>query len=106
MRASKRGANKMNNQANNPMHPMEPLEARLAKAPRCLARTRSGKPCQSPAVKGAKRCRMHGGGKNREGRGSGAPAGNCNAMKHGARSAETRKIMAMVRAWDKLPKES
>jgi len=30
-------------------------------SPRCGAKTRSGKPCRSPAVDGKKRCRMHGG---------------------------------------------
>ena len=60
---------------------MEP-EA-LANSPRCLARTRSGTECQSPAVKGRTRCRMHG-GTNR-----GAPKGNRNARKHGGRSADT-----------------
>lgn len=30
-------------------------------APRCGARTRSGAPCQGPAVRGRGRCRMHGG---------------------------------------------
>ena len=45
---------------------------------RCGARTRSGKPCMSPAVSGKKRCRMHGGAE-----GSGAPRGNKNALKHG-----------------------
>ena len=70
---------------------MQPLEARLANAPRCLARTRSGKPCQSPAVKGKARCRMHGG------RGSGAPSGNRNAWKHGAKSAGTLETLALIR---------
>ena len=45
---------------------------------RCGAKTRRGTPCQSPAVRGKKRCRMHGGAK-----GSGAPLGNKNALKHG-----------------------
>ncbi len=45
---------------------------------RCRAKTRSGRPCASPAVRGKKRCRMHGGAK-----GSGAPFGNTNALKHG-----------------------
>ncbi len=49
--------------------------------PRCGARTRSGKPCHNPCVKGKKRCRMHGGAA-----GSGAPKGNKNALKHGGRS--------------------
>ena len=51
-------------------------------SPRCGARTRSGSPCRSPAVAGKNRCRMHGGAK-----GSGAPRGNKNALKHGAFTA-------------------
>lgn len=34
---------------------------------------------------------MHGG------KGSGAPEGNRNAWKHGARSAETREALALIR---------
>ena len=45
---------------------------------RCGAQTRKGTPCQAPAVSGKARCRMHGGAK-----GSGAPVGNTNALKHG-----------------------
>jgi hypothetical protein len=82
----------MDNQANNPMQP-----ERLAQAPRCLARTRSGTECQSPAVKGSMRCRMHGG------KGSGAPERNRNAWKHGARSGEVeaavRMLQNMGRRW-------
>jgi hypothetical protein len=33
----------------------------MHRAPRCGARTRSGTPCRSPAMKNG-RCRMHGGG--------------------------------------------
>ncbi|OYX76291.1 MAG: hypothetical protein B7Y82_13870 [Sphingomonadales bacterium 32-65-25] len=62
---------------------------RLANAPRCLARTRAGTACQSPAVKGRKWCRMHGGPN------PGAPAGNHNAWKHGARSAEAAAAALM-----------
>ena len=47
-------------------------------SPRCGAKTRAGRLCASPAVRGKKRCRMHGGA-----RGSGAPAGNRNAVKEG-----------------------
>lgn len=50
---------------------------------RCGAKTRSGRPCQSPAVAGKKRCRMHGGAE-----GSGAPKGNKNALKHGLYTKE------------------
>lgn len=58
-----------------------PMRASL----RCGARTRKGTPCKAPAVAGRKRCRMHGGAK-----GSGAPKGNQNALKHGAYTAETK----------------
>jgi hypothetical protein len=68
-------------------------------SPRCGARTRSGQPCRSPAVAGKKRCRMHGGAK-----GSGAPRGNCNALKHGAytkpafeRRARMRDLLRQAR---------
>lgn len=64
----------------------------LAAAPRCGARTRSGDPCRSPAVKGNARCRMHGG------KGSGAARGNRNAWKHGWYSARVRAIVRYVRA--------
>jgi hypothetical protein len=53
--------------AANPMH--QRLQ-NLRTAPRCGAKTRRGRACMSPAVKGRARCRMHGGAK-----GSGAPCG-------------------------------
>ncbi|WP_417434350.1 HGGxSTG domain-containing protein [Hoeflea sp.] len=58
---------------------------RLANAPRCLAQTRKGRECQSPAVKGRRRCLMHGGTN------LGAPKGNQNARKHGGYSAKTMR---------------
>jgi hypothetical protein len=52
-------------------------------APRCGAFARTtGETCKSPAVRGRKRCRMHG-GKN-----PGAPHGNNNALFHGGYTAE------------------
>jgi hypothetical protein len=54
------------------------------------ARARSGRLCQAPAVAGKRRCRMHGGAK-----GSGAPLGNQNALKHGM---HTREAIAERRA--------
>jgi hypothetical protein len=57
----------------------------MLSSPRCGAKTRKGAPCQSPAVSGKKRCRMHGGAA-----GSGAPKGNKNAWKHGDYSATTK----------------
>jgi hypothetical protein len=73
----------------------EPLPLRLA--PRCLARTRAGTPCQKAAATGKKRCRMHGGAK-----GSGAPRGERNgSYRHGLftgeAKAERRSLRAMIR---------
>ncbi len=59
---------------------------------RCGARTRSGTPCQAPAVSGKARCRMHGGA-----RGSGAPIGNQNARKHGMYTKVALEERQMVR---------
>lgn len=64
-------------------------------SPRCGARTRFGSACRAPAVRGKKRCRMHGGAK-----GSGAPKANRNARKHGVFSSdaavERRRIQALL----------
>ncbi|WP_370632315.1 HGGxSTG domain-containing protein [Erythrobacter sp. SCSIO 43205] len=49
----------------------------MRESPRCNVKTREGTPCRSPAVSGKKCCRMHGGAK-----GSGAPLGNQNVLKH------------------------
>src|SRR3546814_7139697 len=72
------GAKKLDILPDNHMQP-----ANLANASRCGARTRSGAECRSPAVRGKRRCRMHGGNS------CGAPKGNRNAWKHGDRSAQT-----------------
>jgi len=55
----------------------------MRRSPRCGAKTRSGCPCQAPAVAGKRRCRMHGGAA-----GSGAPKGNRNGLKHGLSTRE------------------
>ena len=60
---------------------------------RCGAKTRSGAPCQAPAVSGKRRCRMHGGAK-----GSGAPVGNQNALKGGMYTREALDFQKHVRA--------
>ena len=63
---------------------------------RCGAKTRSGKPCDAPAVHGKRRCRMHGCAP-----GSGAPKGNKNALKHGRYTrealAERRHFRGVIR---------
>lgn len=86
--------------------PMHLALWRMNRARRCGARTRSGSPCRSPAVRGKGRCRMRGGAA-----GSGAPPGNRNALRHGCRPAgavatrrlagelarEARRLVGLVR---------
>jgi hypothetical protein len=73
----------------------------MHQAPRCLARTRRGTPCQSPAMKNG-RCRMHGGTS------PGAPKGNQNALKHGRYTADAiakrREIGALVKGHENAHK--
>ena len=64
----------------------------MRQTPRCGAKTRRGTSCQAPAVRGKKRCRMHGWAK-----GSGAPVGNENALKDGMYSRETLAFQKHVR---------
>ncbi len=67
---------------------------------RCLARNRRGSPCQAPAVKGRRRCRLHGG------KSSGPPQGNQNALKHGYYTAkaidERREVRACLAEFRRL----
>ena len=76
----------------------------MHRSPRCGAKTRRGTPCMAPAVKGKRRCRMHGGAP-----GSGAPRGNQNALKHGfyTRKAveERRALRQLIRQAEKLLEE-
>lgn len=68
----------------------------MLQSERCGAKTRAGGECRAPAVSGRRRCRMHGGA-----RGSGAPAGNKNALKTGLHTAEVihlrRRVNALLR---------
>jgi len=69
---------------------------KMADAPRCLARTRAGSLCQLAALKGKRRCRLHGG------KGSGAPSGERNgAYKHGG---ETKEAVALRQSVSRLLK--
>jgi hypothetical protein len=45
------------------INPMKEDETSLGgrRAPKCGARTRAGTPCQRPAIRGLRRCRLHGG---------------------------------------------
>jgi hypothetical protein len=64
-------------------------------SPRCGAKIRCGGSCRSPAVRGKRRCHMHGGAP-----GSGAPRGNQNARQHGLFTrdaiAERKRIQALL----------
>ena len=68
-------------------------------SPRCGARTRKGKQCQSPAMPNG-RCRLHGG------KSPGAPKGNKNALKQGRYTAEAvaarREIASLLCAMKEL----
>jgi glucans biosynthesis protein len=71
----------------------------LIHALRCGARTRGGGRCRKPAVKGKRRCRLHGGAE-----GSGGQPGNRNARRHGFYTkeaiAERRRLRALIRAME------
>src|SRR5262245_43180812 len=72
----------------------QPVQFQTAR--QCGARTKSGKPCRSPATKKG-RCRLHGGAK-----GSGGPPGKRNGQyRHGERTkdatAEQRKFSALLK---------
>ena len=71
-------------------------------SPRCGAKTRSGKPCQSPGMMNG-RCRMHGG------KSTGAPKGNKNALKYGLYSKEAidgrREVSALLKQMRQLVEE-
>src|ERR1700738_1920798 len=72
----------------------QPLQFQNAR--KCGARTKSGKPCRSPATKKG-RCRLHGGAS-----GSGGPPGERNGQyRHGERTKgaieERRKFSALLK---------
>ena len=73
-------------------------------SPRCGAKTRASGPCRSPAVRGKRCCRMHGGAP-----GSGAPSGNQNARRHGLFTgeaiAERKQVQALLGEARKLLQE-
>ena len=77
------------------------MQSPMHQASKCLARTRSGQPCQAPAMPNG-RCRLHGG------MSPGAPKGNKNAFKHGRYTAEAiasrREIARLLRATNALAK--
>lgn len=81
----------------DPTKPSQRDPTRLAASPRCQARTKSGKSCRSPAVKGKRVCRSHGGAP-----GSGGPLGERNgAYRHGN---HTKDALALKRQASRLLK--
>ena len=59
----------------------------MNRSPRCGARTRSGSPCRSPALRNKRRCRLHGGWS------PGAPRGERHPnFKTGRYTREAREI--------------
>ena len=81
-----------------------PKTGPMLASPRCGAKIRSGGSCGSPAVRGRRRCRMHGGAPE-----TGAPRGNQNARKHGRFTgeaiAERKRIEALLADARKLLQE-
>ena len=79
-----------------------PLDVRLANlrsAPRCGAKSRAGTPCQAPALRGRKRCRLHGGWS------PGAPSGSRNGnFTEGNWTAETIEERRWLRSLQSLAK--
>ena len=75
------------------------MQLPLHRALKCRAQTRSGQPCQAPALPNG-RCRMHGG------LSPGAPKGNKHALKHGRYTGEAiarrREIRELLRAMKAL----
>jgi glucans biosynthesis protein len=66
----------------------------MAKALRCGAKTRAGHSCRQAAVRGRRRCRMHGGAK-----GSGGPSGERNGnFKRGKYTREVKTFLRVTRA--------
>ena len=89
------GTEKMSSEAMNAgKRNQQPVQFQTAR--QCGARTKSGKPCRSPATKKG-RCRLHGGAS-----GSGGPAGERNGQyRHGERTktaiAEQQKFSALLK---------
>ena len=77
---------------NNPIQATSTTQYKYLLSPKCGAKTRKHTPCLAPAVRGSQRCRMHGG------KGSGAPKGNQNALKHGHMKRDAKEFRNAVRA--------
>lgn len=65
-----------------------------SKAPRCGALTRQKTPCRAPAVRGRRRCRMHGGKSTGPRTIEGLARSRRAAWKHGVYSREMQEMLA------------
>jgi glucans biosynthesis protein len=73
----------------DPIHQRSSQPVSLRQARRCGAKTRTGQPCRSPAVRDRPRCRMHGCR-----RGAGGPQGERNGnYRHGRNTKETQAVV-------------
>jgi hypothetical protein len=82
------------------INPMKEDETRLGRAPKCGARTRAGTPCQRLAIRGRRRCRLHGG--LSPGAPRGAKNGNFRDGDWTAEAIEERKwLRSLVRSFAK-----
>jgi glucans biosynthesis protein len=78
----------------NAMNQLTDMRLRnLRQAPRCGARNRAGEPCRCPAIRGRRRCRLHGG------LSPGAPRGGGNGnFRHGDFTREAIQHRKWLRA--------
>ena len=65
--------------------------------PRCGALTRRKTPCQCPAMRGRRRCRLHGGKSTGPKTAAGLARSRRARWKHGAYSREVREMRALAR---------
>src|SRR5262245_39253811 len=68
-------------------------------APRCGARTRRGTSCQAPAIRGRRRCRLHGGLSTGPRTAAGLARIKAANTKHGRYSAEHRAMRQAIREY-------
>ena len=66
-------------------------------APRCGGRTRRGTSCQCPAIRGRRRCRLHGGRSTGPRTLSGAKRQRAAVLKHGRYSWVEREVLDILR---------
>jgi hypothetical protein len=69
-----------------------------ATVPRCGTRSRGGQPCRAPAVKGKRRCRMHGGLSTGPRTAEGLERSRRARWTHGRYSREAIRVRRVARA--------